>query len=101
MDQLDVLSMVETQATRFAEMLPDFGAFGFIYGWVFVFSLLTAVITFGFVIFRRESGAVSGSLIVQWFAVWALPLIVSSTLEALGGSEEATEGAFLLVSLLL
>ena len=70
-------------------------AFGFIYGWLFAFSLLTAVITFLFVVFKRERGAVSGSLIVQWVAVWAIHLIVSSAIEAFGsGGGEAVPEAF-------
>lgn len=98
--EFDILDMVANQATRFAEAVPDFAALGFIYGWIFVLSMVTAVITFLFVVFKRESGAVSGSLIVQWLAVWAIPMIVSSAIEAFGG-DEAVEGATLLVSNLL
>lgn len=86
----DILEMVASQSDRFAELVPDWSALGFVYGWVYVFSLLTAVITLIFVVFRRESGAVSASLIVQWVGVWAIPLIVSSFL-ALGGDDATAE----------
>lgn len=102
MDDFDILAMVGNQADRFAELVPDWGAFGFIYGWVFVFSLLTALITFGFVVFKREGGAVSGSLIVQWVAVWAVPLIIQSAIDAFGsGGGEVGPEAFRMLTTMM
>lgn len=92
----DILQMITRQTARWAAAFPDTGPFGTVYAVVFVLSLLTAVITFGFVVFKREGGAVSASLIVQWVAVWLIPVVGPTVITAFkggggGAAETATE----------
>ena len=81
---MDIVTIVEYYSTHFAENVVEFAAWAPIYGWIGAVSALAAVLTFLFVVFRREAGAVAVSAIVQHAVVWSVPFIWGALAPLLG-----------------
>ncbi len=57
-----------------------YAEYALIYGWLGAASSIVAILTFIFVVFRREAGKVTAVTISQYFLVWGIPLWVPSLL---------------------
>lgn len=73
-----ILSIVEWYMNHFATNVPDFAQYDFVYGWLAAMSGVVALLTLVFVIFKREAGATSASLIGQHILVLGIPFIIGS-----------------------
>ena len=88
-----ILSIVEWYTEHFATNVPDFAQYDFVYGWLAAMSGVVAILTLVFVIFKREAGATSATMIGQHLLVLGVPFMIGSISGLYG--EGAAEGASL------
>ncbi len=96
---MDVLTIVDWYGTHWANQLPVWADFSFIYAWVAIPSLIIAVFGLLAMLFRREGGIAVGTAIAQHILVWGAPFLVAGV-AALLGFDTGTPTASLLTFLL-
>lgn len=62
--------------THFASLLPEYGFFAPIYGWLATASVVVAILAVVFVIFNRERGLQAATVMGQHVLVYAAPIFI-------------------------
>lgn len=68
-----LMSLIEYHTTHFSQWEAQ-ASYALIYGWLGAASAIVALLTFIFVVFRREAGKVTAVTISQYFLVWGFPI---------------------------
>ena len=77
-----LMKLIDFHTTHF-QLWEAQAKYAAIYGWLATASAIVAILTFFFVVFRREAGKVTAITIAQYFLVWGIPLYTPSLLALL------------------